>query len=218
MDGLIVGQALRRWRHRTSLSQEELAARASVSARHLSRVECGKAKASPEVLFRLAHALAISPMERDQLLDWMGLRPLTPEPESSIQLALDGHPACELNDAGHVIATNAVFDACLSLVGAPQDLWRKTCGDGPRSVEQLTTSADGLRSALVNPGQVLGSLHLPVGARPPERYQVAGTVFSFRLVETRVASGGRTRTWLSLVPVDDVTRRLVFEKLAGFES
>ena len=216
MDGLIVGQALRRWRHRASLSQEELAARASVSARHLSRVECGKARASPEVLFRLMQALALSPVERDQLLDWMGLRPLGPEPENSVQLALEGNPACELNEAGHVVATNGVFDACLSLVGEPQALWRAACGDGPRSVEQLTTSPDGLRSALVNPEEVLESLHLPVGARPPERYRVGGATFSFRLVETRVASEGRARIWLSLVPVDGVTRGLVARMRAGF--
>lgn len=217
-NGLVIGQALRRWRYRTSLSQEALAARASISPRHLSRVECGKATASLQVLFRLAEALELNSVERDQLLEWVGLHDFAPEPEREIERALARFPVCELNEAGDVIATNAIFDGCLSLVAPPQSLWQATCGNGPRSIERLTTSPSGLRGLLANPEEVLDSISLPVGERPPERYRFGDAVFSFRMVETRIVSAGHARIWLSLVPLDAPTRHLIQEKRSGFES
>lgn len=54
---------LRRERHDKSMTQEELADRAGLSARYLGSVERGAVSASVTVLGQLASALGISPCE-----------------------------------------------------------------------------------------------------------------------------------------------------------
>jgi transcriptional regulator with XRE-family HTH domain len=54
---------VRRARHATELTQEELADRAGLSARYLGSIERGKVSASVTVLGRLAQALRVDPCE-----------------------------------------------------------------------------------------------------------------------------------------------------------
>jgi transcriptional regulator with XRE-family HTH domain len=54
---------VRRERHARSLTQEELADRAGLSARYLGSIERGTVSASVTVLGRLAHAFRIDPCE-----------------------------------------------------------------------------------------------------------------------------------------------------------
>jgi transcriptional regulator with XRE-family HTH domain len=58
---------LRRERHARELTQEELAHRASLSARYLGSIERGAVSASVTVLGRLAQALKIDPCD---LIRW----------------------------------------------------------------------------------------------------------------------------------------------------
>jgi transcriptional regulator with XRE-family HTH domain len=63
-----VGPLLREWRKRRRLSQLELALDAGVSTRHLSFVETGRSKPSPEMVLLLAAQLEVPFRERNQLL------------------------------------------------------------------------------------------------------------------------------------------------------
>lgn len=66
------GALLRYWRTARGLSQMQLAHGAGISARHMSFVETGRARASREVLLQLAHVLEIPPREENALLETAG--------------------------------------------------------------------------------------------------------------------------------------------------
>src|SRR6185295_1557412 len=66
------GGQLRAWRQSRRVSQEALAARAGVSARHLSFVENGRSQPSRELVLALAGALDVPLRERNSLLTAAG--------------------------------------------------------------------------------------------------------------------------------------------------
>ncbi|MGB6115574.1 MAG: helix-turn-helix transcriptional regulator, partial [Comamonas sp.] len=70
-----VGPLLRSWRERRKFSQMALALDAGVSARHLSCVETGRARPSPELLLALSEHLAVPLRERNTLLLAAGYAP-----------------------------------------------------------------------------------------------------------------------------------------------
>src|SRR6478736_6591110 len=74
-----VGELLRAWRRRRSLSQLELALEADVSSRHVSFMETGRARPSREMVLRLADHLDIPLRERNRLLLAAGYAPLYAE-------------------------------------------------------------------------------------------------------------------------------------------
>lgn len=63
-----IGELLRSWRRRRSLSQLELALEADVSSRHVSFLETGRARPSRDMVIRLAEHLDIPLRERNRLL------------------------------------------------------------------------------------------------------------------------------------------------------
>jgi transcriptional regulator with XRE-family HTH domain len=71
-----VGQLIRYWRTRRRRSQLELALDASVSTRHLSFVETGRAHPSRELLVHLAYHLDLPLAERNRLLLAGGYAPV----------------------------------------------------------------------------------------------------------------------------------------------
>jgi transcriptional regulator with XRE-family HTH domain len=71
-----VGSLLREWRERRRLSQLGLAVDAGVSARHVSFVENGRARPSPEMVLHLAERLEVPLRERNQLLLSAGYAPV----------------------------------------------------------------------------------------------------------------------------------------------
>src|SRR5947209_18966543 len=71
-----VGEMLRSWRRRRSLSQLELSLNAGVSSRHLSFLETGRARPSREMVLHLAEELQVPPRERNTLLLAAGFAPL----------------------------------------------------------------------------------------------------------------------------------------------
>ena len=74
-----IGELLRSWRRRRSLSQLELALEADVSSRHVSFLETGRARPSREMVLRLAEHLDIPLRERNRLLLAAGYAPLYAE-------------------------------------------------------------------------------------------------------------------------------------------
>src|SRR5579862_2629330 len=73
-----VGSLVREWRTRRRRSQMELALEVGVSPRHLSFVETGRSKPSPELLLALAAGLEIPLRERNTLLLAAGYAPRSP--------------------------------------------------------------------------------------------------------------------------------------------
>jgi transcriptional regulator with XRE-family HTH domain len=70
------GRALREWRTRRGLSQLALASDASVSSRHLSFVETGRAQPSREMVLLLARVLDVPLRDRNDLLSAAGYAPV----------------------------------------------------------------------------------------------------------------------------------------------
>ena len=74
-----VGQLLREWRERRRLSQLDLSIQADISARHLSFVETGRSRPTPEMILRLTEHLDVPLRERNQLLLAGGYAPAYPQ-------------------------------------------------------------------------------------------------------------------------------------------
>src|SRR5689334_22344445 len=101
MSGAPVGELVREWRTRRRRSQMDLAHEVGVSPRHLSFVETGRSKPSPELVLALADRLVVPLRERNTLLLAAGYAPRYSQrpfdaPEmahvrGSVQRMLDAH-------------------------------------------------------------------------------------------------------------------------------
>ncbi|MCT2593490.1 helix-turn-helix transcriptional regulator [Streptomyces sp. N2-109] len=116
---LPVGRLLRDWRTRAGLSQLELALRADSSARHISFIETGRSRPSPEMVLKLAERLDVPVRERNTLLVSAGYAPryaetsLTDPAMSAVReglermvAAYEPFPALVMDGTYHVIAAN----------------------------------------------------------------------------------------------------------------
>lgn len=74
-----VGALLREWRESRALSQQALSDVSTVSTRHLSRVETGLARPTPQMILHLSEHLAIPLRERNRLLLAGGYAPRYPD-------------------------------------------------------------------------------------------------------------------------------------------
>lgn len=70
-----VGELLREWRNRRNRSQLDLASDVGVSTRHLSFVETGRSRPSPELVLALAEHLDVPLRSRNELLLAAGYAP-----------------------------------------------------------------------------------------------------------------------------------------------
>jgi len=122
-----IGPMLRSWRERRRFSQQELSNRATVSARHLSRVETGRAHPTPEMILHLAETLEVPLRERNHLLLAAGYAPRYPErslDDGSLAVVMEGlrglldahlpYPALLLDDHWEVVDANEAITALLS--------------------------------------------------------------------------------------------------------
>src|SRR3954452_19909022 len=154
-----VGVLLRDWRQRRRLSQLDLALEAGVSTRHLSFVETGRARPSPEMVLHLADELEVPLRERNRLLLAAGYAPVyeeraLDEPEmqpvhDAIQLVLDGHdpyPAITVDRGWALVAHNRA--AGVLMEGLPDDLLAP-----PMNVLRASLHPDGLAPRIANLGQ-----------------------------------------------------------------
>ncbi len=154
-----VGQLLRQWRERRRLSQLQLAIQAEISTRHLSFVETGRSRPTPEMIIKLTEHLDVPLRERNELLLAGGYAPRYPQhgldaPElASVRAALRSvlaahqpHPALVINrwwdllDANE--AVNVLTEGCAPALLKP-----------PVNVLRLSLHPDGLAPRIANLGQ-----------------------------------------------------------------
>ncbi|WP_029136029.1 helix-turn-helix domain-containing protein [Nakamurella lactea] len=159
-----VGHLLRQWRERRHLSQLELAARAEVSARHLSFVETGRSKPTPSMILRLAAQLEVPLREQNTLLMSGGYAPAHPEHRlgepsmalvsDAITTVLEAHepfPAVVIDQHWDMVAGNRAIERLIA--GAAAHLL-----EPPVNVLRLSLHPDGLAPAIVNLGEWRGHL------------------------------------------------------------
>ena len=154
-----VGALLRQWRERRRLSQLELSLQADISTRHLSFVETGRSRPTPEMILRLTEQLDVPLRERNQLLLAGGYAPAYAQrgldaPElagvrQALRQVLDAHqpyPAVivtrwwDLLDANS--ALGALVDGCAPALLEP-----------PVNVLRLSLHPDGMAPRIGNLGQ-----------------------------------------------------------------
>ena len=122
-----VGSELRRWRELRSLSQLALATRAEVSTRHVSFVENGRSRPTPEMILRLADVMQVPMAEQNRLLLAGGFAPHHPHRSidddalapvmAGLRGLLDAHapcPALLLDDHWDVVDANEAVDGLIA--------------------------------------------------------------------------------------------------------
>jgi transcriptional regulator with XRE-family HTH domain len=136
------GPLLKTWRERRRRSQLDLALDAGVSTRHLSFVETGRARPSPEVVLALARELDVPLREQNDLLLAAGYAPRYTETgldapamreiRAALQRLLDAHtpyPAVVVDRRWDVVLANSaagVFTSNLPthVLGPPANVFR----------------------------------------------------------------------------------------------
>jgi len=154
-----VGVLLRDWRRRRRLSQMDLALEAGVSTRHLSFVETGRSRPSPQMLAHLAEQLDVPLRDRNRLLLAAGYAPAyreraLDEPEMGpVRAALDRvlsahepYPAVVVDRGWNLVAANASVGTLLEGV-APHLL------EPPANVLRLSLHPEGMAPHILNLGE-----------------------------------------------------------------
>ncbi|MEE3064762.1 MAG: helix-turn-helix transcriptional regulator [Actinomycetota bacterium] len=164
MSNAQVGVLLREWRTRRRVSQLDLSLSVGVSARHLSFIETGRSRPSPEMVLTLAEGLDIPLRERNALLLAAGFAPryrsrplddaaLSPA-RDAIQRLLDAHdpyPGVVIDRCWNIVGANAAASALTA--GLPQEL-----RGPPSNVYRLCLHPDGLAGRTLNFGEWAGYL------------------------------------------------------------
>jgi transcriptional regulator with XRE-family HTH domain len=151
-----VGPLLRDWRRRRRLSQLDLALEAGVSARHVSFVETGRARPSPEMVLHLAEQLEIPLRDRNGLLLAAGYAPVYEERDldapdmepvrTALDLVLRGHepyPAAVVDRAWELIQGNRGIG--LLIEGVDPELLAP-----PVNVLRVSLHPDGMATQILN--------------------------------------------------------------------
>lgn len=125
--GAGAGSLLREWRRRRRMSQLDLALEASISSRHLSFIETGRAHASRDMILHLCESLLVPLRERNRLLLSAGYAPIFPQrplddpalaaARAAIELVIAGHgpyPALAVDRHWSLVTMNAAVGALLA--------------------------------------------------------------------------------------------------------
>lgn len=160
--------ALRAWRQIRRRSQLDLALEASVSQRHLSFLESGKAAPSRPMVLQLGIALELSLRAQNDLLHAAGFAPVfTAEPLTSTHLApihealehiLKHHepfPALVVDRDWQLVHFNNGLGRLMAACGFDDRHWQHICPDGQRHVMRLTLHPQGLRPFIENLDQAM---------------------------------------------------------------
>ncbi len=177
----LFGSQLRSWRLSRRVSQEQLAAQAGVSARHLSFVETGRSQPSREVVLALAGALDVPLRERNTLLTAAGFA------AAYRASPLDGDDLVHLRRAIDRVLEQqepyggVVLDRHWNILRMNRGAASLFHHFAPRSAAGLAATrnlmlgivhADALRPYIVNwtevAGHVIARLHHEVRARPSD--------------------------------------------------
>jgi transcriptional regulator with XRE-family HTH domain len=176
-----VGELLREWRERRRLSQLDLSIQAEISTRHLSFVETGRSRPTPDMILRLTEQLEVPLRERNMLLLAGGYAPAYPqhgleEPElasvsAALRQVLTGHepyPAVVVNRWWELVAANTAV-ALLTAGCAPELL------APPANVLRLSLHPDGMAPRILNLAQwrahLLGQLQRRAQVMGDQRLQ-----------------------------------------------
>jgi transcriptional regulator with XRE-family HTH domain len=153
-----VGDLLRAWRAKRRLSQLEVGLTAGVSARHLSFIETGRARASAELLVALADVLDMPLRERNALLLAAGFAPRYSETQldapdmaaarQAITRVLEAHdpyPGVALDRHWNIVIANTAAKRVLTIVSPellapPHNTFR--LGLHPRGLAAHTSNFD----------------------------------------------------------------------------
>ncbi len=151
-----IGRLLRDWRQRRRLSQLALATSSTVSQRHISFVESGRAMPSRELILTLARALEVPFRERNELLLAAGFAPVHRErpldapalepARRAVELVLRAHepfPALAVDRHWQLLMANAAVAPLLTRV--QPELLRP-----PVNVLRLSLHPAGLAPHIVN--------------------------------------------------------------------
>jgi transcriptional regulator with XRE-family HTH domain len=150
---------LRDWRQRRRLSQLDLALEAGVSARHLSFVETGRSRPSPEMVVHLAEQLEVPLRDRNRLLLAAGYAP------QYAARSLDDPELAPIRDAlGHVLAGHEPYPAVAidrrwNLIASNESLGILLDGVAPEllvppvNVMRLALHPDGIAPRIINLAQ-----------------------------------------------------------------
>ncbi|MEV4766329.1 helix-turn-helix transcriptional regulator [Micromonospora chokoriensis] len=154
--GRPVGELLRDQRRRRGMTQLDLSIEAGVSARHLSFVETGRSRPSPDLILRLAEQLDTPLAERNTMLLAGGYAPAYPShdldgPElaplrAAVRQILDGHrpyPAALVDQHWQLVEANPAV--ALFTAGAAQHLLAP-----PVNVLRLSLHPDGMAPRILN--------------------------------------------------------------------
>jgi transcriptional regulator with XRE-family HTH domain len=151
-----VGELLRDWRLHRRLSQLDLSVETGISTRHLSFVETGRSRPSPELILRLAERLDVPLAERNTILLAGGYAPAYPSREltgpdlapirTAVRQILDGHrpyPALLVDEHWQLVDANPAVG--LLTAGAAPELLAP-----PVNVLRLSLHPEGMASRIVN--------------------------------------------------------------------
>jgi transcriptional regulator with XRE-family HTH domain len=154
-----VGPLLRDWRQRRRLSQLDLALGAGVSARHVSFVETGRSKPSPEMVLHLAEQLEVPLRDRNQLLLAAGYAPTYGERSLDDPDMAPVREALDLVLGGHEPYPAAVVDRWWEMVAANRGIAFLTDGVAPELLEppvnvmRVALHPDGMAPRIANLGE-----------------------------------------------------------------
>jgi len=159
-----VGVLLREWRARRRVSQLDLSLSVGVSARHLSFIETGRSRPSPEMVLALAEGLEIPLRERNTLLLAAGFAPHYPSrpledpalspARDAVQRLLDAHdpyPGVVIDRCWNIVGANAAASALTA--GLPEELLGP-----PVNIYRLSLHPAGLAGRTLNFGEWAGYL------------------------------------------------------------
>ena len=151
-----IGALLREWRQRRRLSQLDLALDASISTRHLSYVETGRAAPSRAMVLHLAEQLEVPLRERNTLLAAAGFAPLYRErtlddpalqaAREAVELVLRAHepyPALAVDRHWNMLSHNRMVP--LLMEGIAPELMTP-----PLNVLRLSLHPQGVAPRIVN--------------------------------------------------------------------
>lgn len=166
-----VGQLLWSWRRRRHLSQLEVSVGSGVSARHLSRIETGRARPSATMILRLGEHLGASLRERNEALMAGGYAPAYRERllddaaltrvRGALLGVLEQHepfPALLLDRRWNIIEANRAFAHLIA--GIPSDVLRP-----PLNALKLSLHPEALAPRVVNMAQWRAHLLLQLTRR-----------------------------------------------------
>lgn len=154
---------LKHWRRQRGLSQLDLALTADVSSRHVSFLETGRSTPSPEMVLRLATALAVPLRQANAMLRAAGHEPhydetsapLPPAITEAIGLLKSHHEPLPLVVMDRTYDVVDLNDGAMAVLGAVLgDAAASSVATGAVNLARLTFDPEGASRALVNFAQV----------------------------------------------------------------